>query len=122
MRQIFESTAGIVDVDWYVEDPQPKIKIRVDSEKAVLAGIRPEMIAQELRMVGPVRYRPIVLTAAALVVGGLVLVLDPIFQGLAVSMIFGVVVSTALTLVVIPLVYYIHLKVTGPAPAAADLG
>jgi multidrug efflux pump subunit AcrB len=59
---------------------------------------------------GAVRFRPIVLTAAALVVGGLVIVLDPIFQGLAVSLIFGVVVSTALTLVVIPLLYYMVLK------------
>jgi multidrug efflux pump subunit AcrB len=59
---------------------------------------------------GAVRFRPIVLTAAALVVGGLVIVLDPIFQGLAVSLIFGVVVSTALTLVVIPLLYYMYLR------------
>jgi len=58
---------------------------------------------------GAVRFRPIVLTAAALVVGGLVIVLDPIFQGLAVSLIFGVIVSTALTLVVIPLLYYLLL-------------
>jgi len=59
---------------------------------------------------GAVRFRPIVLTAAALVVGGLVIVLDPIFQGLAVSLIFGVIVSTALTLVVIPLLYYLLLR------------
>ena len=59
---------------------------------------------------GSVRFRPIVLTAAALVVGGLVIVLDPIFQGLAVSLIFGVIVSTALTLVVIPLLYYLLLR------------
>ena len=59
---------------------------------------------------GAVRFRPIVLTAAALVVGGLVIVLDPIFQGLAVSLMFGVVVSTALTLVVIPLLYYMALE------------
>ena len=62
---------------------------------------------------GAVRMRPIALTAAALVVGGLVIVLDPIFQGLAVSLIFGVVVATALTLVVIPLLYYLQLKATG---------
>ncbi len=61
---------------------------------------------------GAVRFRPIVLTAAALVVGGLVIILDPIFQGLAVSLIFGVVVATALTLVVIPLLYYIYLRAT----------
>jgi multidrug efflux pump subunit AcrB len=58
---------------------------------------------------GAVRFRPIVLTAAALVVGGLVIVLDPIFQGLAISLIYGVVVATALTLVVIPLLYYLYL-------------
>ena len=62
---------------------------------------------------GAVRFRPIVLTAAALVVGGFVIVLDPIFQGLAVSLIFGVVVSTALTLVVIPLLYYMYVKTAG---------
>jgi multidrug efflux pump subunit AcrB len=63
---------------------------------------------------GAVRFRPIVLTAAALVVGGAVIYLDPIFQGLAVSLIAGVVVSTALTLVVIPLLYYMYLKSVGP--------
>ena len=62
---------------------------------------------------GAVRLRPIVLTAAALVVGGLVIVLDPVFQGLAVSLMFGVVVATALTLVVIPLLYYLYLKRMG---------
>jgi multidrug efflux pump subunit AcrB len=68
---------------------------------------------------GAVRFRPIVLTAAALVVGGLVIVLDPIFQGLAVSLIFGVIVSTALTLVVIPLLYYLLLRRRGTAHLAA---
>ncbi len=57
-----------------------------------------------------VRFRPIALTAAALVVGGLVILLDPIFQGLAVSLISGVVVSTVLTLVMIPLLYYMVLR------------
>jgi multidrug efflux pump subunit AcrB len=66
---------------------------------------------------GAVRFRPIVLTAAALVVGGLVIILDPIFQGLAVSLIYGVVVSTALTLVVIPLLYYLYLKFNKPEAA-----
>ena len=63
---------------------------------------------------GAVRFRPIVLTAAALVVGGGVILLDPIFQGLAVALIAGVVVATALTLVVIPLLYYMYLKAAGP--------
>jgi len=53
-----------------------------------------------------VRFRPIALTAAAVVVGGLVMVLDPIFQGLAVALMFGAVVATALTMVVVPLLYW----------------
>ena len=59
---------------------------------------------------GAVRFRPIVLTAAALIVGALVILLDPIFQGLAISLIFGIFVSTALTLIVIPLLYYMVMK------------
>ncbi|HLF57842.1 MAG TPA: efflux RND transporter permease subunit, partial [Thermoanaerobaculia bacterium] len=62
-----------------------------------------------------VRFRPIALTAAALVVGGTVILLDPIFQGLAVALIAGVVVSTGLTLVVIPLLYYMYLSAAGTA-------
>jgi multidrug efflux pump subunit AcrB len=64
---------------------------------------------------GVVRFRPIVLTAAALVVGGLVILLDPIFQGLAVALISGVVVSTALTLIVIPLLYFMYVETVGLA-------
>ena len=59
---------------------------------------------------GAVRFRPIVLTGAALIVGAVVILLDPIFQGLAISLIFGIVVSTALTLIVIPLLYYMVMK------------
>ena len=47
------------------------------------------------------------------VVGAGVIYLDPIFQGLAVSLIFGVIASTALTLIIIPLLYYIYLKFAG---------
>jgi multidrug efflux pump subunit AcrB len=70
---------------------------------------------------GAVRLRPIVLTALALVVGGLVIILDPIFQGLAVALIFGVLVSTALTLVVIPLLYFLYMqRVRGSKSAETD--
>ncbi len=55
---------------------------------------------------GAIRTRPILLTAAALMVGACVIILDPIFQGLAVSLLFGVGASTLLTLVVIPVLYY----------------
>ena len=55
---------------------------------------------------GAVRFRPIALTAAAVVVASLVMLFDPIFQGLAISMMFGAVASTILTLVAVPLMYY----------------
>jgi multidrug efflux pump subunit AcrB len=55
---------------------------------------------------GAIRARPILLTAAALMVSAFVIILDPIFQGLAVSLLFGVGAATLLTLVVIPVLYY----------------
>lgn len=57
-----------------------------------------------------VRAQPIVLTGLAAMLGAFFILDDPIFNGLAVSLIFGILVSTVLTLVVIPLLYYIVLK------------
>jgi len=53
-----------------------------------------------------VRAKPIVLTALAAMIGALFILDDPIFNGLAISLIFGILVSTVLTLVVIPVLYY----------------
>ncbi|MEO6986652.1 MAG: efflux RND transporter permease subunit [Paralcaligenes sp.] len=55
---------------------------------------------------GAVRAKPIILTALAAMLGAFFILSDPIFQGLAASLIFGVLVSTVLTLLVIPLLYY----------------
>jgi multidrug efflux pump subunit AcrB len=52
------------------------------------------------------RAKPIVLTGLAAMLGALFILDDPIFQGLAISLIFGILVSTLLTLVVIPVLYY----------------
>jgi len=59
---------------------------------------------------GAIRARPIALTALAAMIGGLFILDDPIFNGLAVSLIFGIFVSTVLTLLVIPVLYYAYLK------------
>ncbi|MGE5319473.1 MAG: efflux RND transporter permease subunit, partial [Hyphomicrobiaceae bacterium] len=59
---------------------------------------------------GAVRLRPILLTALAIILGSAIMITDPVFGGLAVSLIFGTFASTALTLVVIPLLYYIWQK------------
>jgi len=75
-----------------------------------LAEARGVPTAQAVIEAGAVRFRPIALTAAAVVVGGLVMILDPIFQGLAVALISGAIVATMLTMVVVPLLYW-ELKV-----------
>ena len=56
------------------------------------------------------RFRPIILTALAIILASFVIVLDPVWQGLAVSLIFGVMVSTVLSLFVIPLLYWRYLR------------
>ncbi len=59
---------------------------------------------------GAIRARPIALTALAAMIGAFFILDDPIFNGLAVSLIFGIFVSTVLTLLVIPVLYYAYLK------------
>jgi multidrug efflux pump subunit AcrB len=78
-------------------------------------------LKQALLMAGAVRFRPIVLTAAAVVVGSFVMLFDPIFQGLAIAMMFGAVAATALTLVAVPLLYYEAFR-KRPCPAAEQPG
>jgi multidrug efflux pump subunit AcrB len=56
---------------------------------------------------GAVRTRPIVITAAAVVIGAFVILFDPIFQGLAVALIAGSVASTVLSLIVVPGIYFL---------------
>jgi len=56
---------------------------------------------------GATRMRPILLTAFAIILGTFIMVFDPVFGGLAVSLIFGTFASTVLTLFVIPLVYFL---------------
>jgi multidrug efflux pump subunit AcrB len=56
---------------------------------------------------GAVRTTPILLTTGAVVIGAIVILFDPIFQGLAISLVAGAIVSTVLTLVIVPLLYYV---------------
>ena len=59
---------------------------------------------------GAVRTTPILLTAGGVVIGAIVILFDPIFQGLAISLIGGTITSTVLTLIVVPLLYFKMLK------------
>jgi len=56
---------------------------------------------------GMTRFKPIVLTAAAAMIGAAVILTDPIFQGLAISLLFGLASSTLLTVLVIPAIYIV---------------
>jgi multidrug efflux pump subunit AcrB len=59
---------------------------------------------------GAVRAKPIVLTGVAAMLGAVFILDDPIFNGLAISLIFGIMVSTLLTLLIIPVMYYAFMR------------
>ena len=63
-------------------------------------------LAQAVVDAGAVRFRPMLLTAAAVVVGASVILFDPIFQGLALSLMAGEVASTLLSRIAVPVLYY----------------
>jgi len=63
-------------------------------------------IRQAVIEAGAVRTTPILLTAGTVAIGAVVILFDPIFQGLAVSLMGGSIASTALTLIIVPLLYF----------------
>jgi multidrug efflux pump subunit AcrB len=72
-----------------------------------------EPLEEAVVKAGGVRLLPILLTQLSTIVGASFMLSDPIFQGLALAMISGIVVSTALTVGVIPVLYYMYLKSVG---------
>ena len=60
-----------------------------------------------LLQAGAIRMRPVLLTAGTTLLGNLIITLDPVFSGLAIAIIFGILASTLFTLIVIPVVYYL---------------
>jgi multidrug efflux pump subunit AcrB len=74
-------------------------------------------LAEAVIDAGAVRFRPMLLTAAAVIVGASVILSDPIFQGLALSLIAGEVASTLLSRLAVPVLYYMVQR-NGAAPAA----
>jgi multidrug efflux pump subunit AcrB len=63
------------------------------------------VLRQALLEAGAIRFKPIFLTAAAAMIGAAFIMADPIFQGLSISLVFGLASSTALTVLTIPAVY-----------------
>jgi multidrug efflux pump subunit AcrB len=64
-------------------------------------------LRETLLEAGAVRFKPILLTALAAMIGAATILLDPIFQGLAISLLFGLASSTLLTVLVIPAIYVV---------------
>jgi multidrug efflux pump subunit AcrB len=64
-------------------------------------------LAEAVIDAGAVRFRPMMLTAAAVVVGASVILFDPIFQGLAISLMAGEIASLLLSRMAVPVIYYL---------------
>jgi multidrug efflux pump subunit AcrB len=62
-------------------------------------------LKEALVQAGSVRMRPVLLTAGTTLLGNLIITLDPVFSGLALAIMFGIVASTLFTLIVVPVVY-----------------
>ena len=79
-------------------------------------------LAEAVIDAGAIRFRPMLLTAAAVVVGASVILTDPIFQGLAVSLVAGAIASTFLSWPTIPILYYlVHLKSETTSACAPEI-
>jgi len=81
-----------------------------------------EALQEAVLQAGAVRTRPILLTAGTVVIGAFVILFDPIFEGLAVSLMTGAVASTVLTLVVVPGIYYLTRRPGGGSGPATPRG
>jgi multidrug efflux pump subunit AcrB len=84
-------------------------------------------LAEAVVDAGAVRFRPMALTAAAVIVGSAVILFDPIFQGLAISLMMGEVAATFLSRMAVPVVYFLiarrgragTLRLSGLTPGVA---
>jgi len=80
-------------------------------------------LKQAIVEAGAVRSTPILLTTGAVVIGASIILFDPVFQGLAISLVAGAIISTILTLLVVPVIYYITEKKkweTSPDPSKKE--
>jgi multidrug efflux pump subunit AcrB len=95
--QLRESEAGL-----------PKSTSEDDrDESGAVMFLNRDVLRQTLFECGAVRFRPIFLTAGTAMLGAWPITLDPVFSGLAWSLIFGLLVSTAFTLLLVPVIYWL---------------
>jgi multidrug efflux pump subunit AcrB len=77
-------------------------------------------LAEAVVDAGAVRFRPMALTAAAVIVGAAVILFDPIFQGLAISLMAGEVASLLLSRVTVPVLYFLSHRPRHAVPLVAE--
>ncbi|GAB4271504.1 MAG: efflux RND transporter permease subunit [Pararhodobacter sp.] len=82
-------------------------------------AVEGEPLRETLLKAGAIRFKPILLTAVAAMIGASVILTDPIFQGLAISLLFGLASSTLLTVLVIPAIYVLMKDANKPYVARA---
>lgn len=81
------------------------------SEGSIKLWVKQGMPLQEAVVdAGAVRFRPMLLTAMAVVIGGSVILFDPIFQGLAISLMAGEIASLLLSRMAVPIIYYLAMR------------
>jgi multidrug efflux pump subunit AcrB len=73
-------------------------------------------LAEAVVEAGAIRFRPMLLTALAVVIGASVILADPIFQGLAISLMFGEIASLLISRMAVPVLYYLVKKRRQPQP------
>ncbi|WP_375255205.1 efflux RND transporter permease subunit [Yoonia sp.] len=83
-------------------------------------AVADEPLRETLLRAGAIRFKPILLTAIAAMIGASVILTDPIFQGLAISLLFGLVSSTLLTVLVIPAIYILFKNADAPYKPAVE--
>jgi multidrug efflux pump subunit AcrB len=79
-------------------------------------------LAEAVVDAGAIRFRPMLLTAMAVVVGGSVILFDPIFQGLAISLMAGEIASLLLSRMAVPVIYYLSMRQQPETAEAAATG
>jgi multidrug efflux pump subunit AcrB len=94
-----------VEGDDEVIETQMSIVAPEHGDEAATARMRERPLTEILLEAGSIRFKPILLTALAAMIGAVVILSDPIFQGLAISLLFGLASSTLLTVLVIPAIY-----------------
>ena len=114
LRTLAEKAPGDVEVTIFdlADIPMFNQDLEADLPASVLA-LRDAVIEA-----GAVRFRPMLLTALAVVVGASVILADPIFQGLAISLMFGEIASLLISRMAVPVLYYMTHQ---DAPAAAAI-